>query len=172
MNKETLIYQFINNHIELANHVDGLSEADFIINKNEKWNAAQQIKHVSLCLSPINQSLTSKTFIEQKFGKVNRLNLSYDQIIENYKKALAEGGKAPEKYLPTHHAFEDKQVLLDELHELLKSIKSKLTNYSEIELESLVLPHPLMGIITIKELFYLMSYHATHHLDQVKASLY
>lgn len=171
MSKETLIAKFLNNHFELSNYVDSLNEIEFLLSANEKWNAGQQVKHVILCLIPIDQALFSKEYIEKKFGKADRASLDYDSIINNYKSALSNGGKAPERYLPAPVLFEDKQALNTEFKNLLISIENKLGNYSETELDTLVLPHPLMGMMTIRELLFLMTYHATHHLEQVKITL-
>jgi len=168
MTKEILIDHFLKNHFELTDYVNSLSESDFMFSMNNKWTAGQQIKHISLCLLPIDQALTSKDFLEKKFGKVDRPSLEYESVLSNYKSALESGGKAPEKFVPEKNSFLDKQELIKELKNLLHSITNKLENYAEIELDSFVLPHPLLGMMTLREFFYLMSFHGTHHLEQTK----
>jgi len=43
-----------------------------------------------------------------------------------------------------------------------------LENYTELELDSITIPHPLLGKLTIREMFYVMSYHPLHHKMQIQ----
>ncbi|KQS48595.1 hypothetical protein ASG38_05500 [Flavobacterium sp. Leaf359] len=171
MNTSELITLFHNNHIELANYVNALPDDQFLYSKNGKWTAGQQLSHVYLCLLPISKALASKEFLIQKFGKIERPLWDYDTVLANYKVALANGGKAPEKFLPEAVQPEAKKELTEELRQILDSIQQQLSGYSEEELDTIVMPHPLLGIMTVREMFYLMAYHAIHHLRQTEQNL-
>ena len=139
--------------------------------QNGKWSAGQQLEHLILCLKPISQALSSPAFIHEKFGVINRQSMSYDQVITFYKEGLQKGGKAPGKFLPAITETSQRQALKHELSETLSRIQAQLHTYSDNELDSLALPHPFLGLLSIRELLYLMSYHPLHHLDQVKANV-
>jgi len=51
---------------------------------------------------------------------------------------------------------------------VLLVIGELLEQFTEEELDTLSLPHPLLGILSIREMFYLISYHPSHHLAQTK----
>lgn len=171
MNKEELILSFQQNHVEFLSFIEHLDLNDFETSVLDKWTPGQQLEHIYLCLNPIDQSLRAKEFIEQKFGTINRECLSYDETITNYLKALANGGKAPEQFVPSLIPYKEKETKIDAISNQLLSIKKSFGNYSEEEFETLSLPHPLLGKMSLKELFYLMSYHATHHLVQTKKNI-
>ena len=41
-----------------------------------------------------------------------------------------------------------------------------INNYSEQQLDTFILPHPLLGKVTLREMMYFTIYHAEHHLKQ------
>jgi hypothetical protein len=171
MTKQELIEKFYQNHKELSDYVDSLPDDKFTHLQNEKWTAGQQLSHVYLCLKPISQALTSKEFIENKFGRISRPTMDYNDVINIYNRTLKNGGKAPDKFVPQRVDMSDKAKLVQDLSELLTTIKNQISIYSDNDLDTLVLPHPLLGSLTINEMFYLMTQHATHHLRQTEINL-
>ncbi len=169
--KEELLARFYENHKELVDYVDALDEDAYLLSVNDKWTAGQQLAHVHLCLLPIHKALQSKEYIKEKFGALDRPTRSYDELIAFYKEGLNTGGKAPERYLPEAVAAENRAQVTEDLLQILATIQDQLGDYSEEELDALVLPHPFLGLLSLRELFFLMTYHATHHLRQVQVSL-
>ena len=166
MKKQELIEAFINNHEETVHYINTLTDELFVFNVPQKWSAGQQLKHILLTLTPFPGVLSSKPFILEKFGKINRPTWSYETVLENYSKTSL---KAPERFLPENDITPDqKEQIISEINETLALTKNLLEQYSEEELDSLSLPHPLLGLLTIREMFYLMSYHPIHHLKQIK----
>lgn len=171
MNREQLIERLISNHNEAAAFITSLNEEEFMLVRNNKWTAGQQLSHLILCLQPIGQALQSADYIRGKFGTVNRQLMDYDQVIATYKTGLQNGGKAPERFIPPAIAAGEGYHLRQELNEVLSTIKNHLQSYSETDMDTLGLPHPFLGLLTIRELLYLMSHHPHHHLEQVKVNL-
>lgn len=171
MTTSELIALFRSNHLELADYVNALPNDQFSYSRNGKWTAGQQLSHVYLCLLPIAKALASKEFLLEKFGKIDRPLWDYDTVLANYMEALDKGGKAPERFLPEDIQPEAKEELSADLSQILDTIKHQLQNYSEEELDTIVMPHPLLGSMTIREMFFLMAYHATHHLRQTEQNL-
>lgn len=171
MNRQALIEQFTQNHHQLIDYIDSLPEVDFTFSQHEKWTPGQQLDHIVLCLQPFAQVLGSKDFIKQKFGTLNRPTWDYDMVLANYNAALANGGKAPSKFVPPAVEWGGKAALVNAASQLVSTIGQQLGTYSETEMDTLLLPHPLLGNMTIREIFYLMTYHATHHQQQTERNL-
>ncbi|MBS1646129.1 MAG: DinB family protein [Bacteroidetes bacterium] len=171
MTKSILIEAFCEKHKEFSAYINSLSDADFVFAAKDKWSAGQQLEHVYLCVVPLTKALASKEYIEQKFGKINRPIWSYEEIVIRYTNALKNGGKAPERFVPSTVALGKKAELTDALNETLKTISHHWETFSEEDLDTLVLPHPLLGNMTIREFFYLMADHATHHMNQTKKNI-
>jgi hypothetical protein len=171
MDRPALIGQFTHNHRQLIDYIDLLPDGDFTVNKNDKWTPGQQLDHIVLCLQPLAQVLGAKAFIEQKFGTIKRPTWDFDTVLTNYNAALVNGGKAPTRFVPPAIELGSKGTLVDTANELVSTIAQQLDTYTEAELDTLVLPHPLLGSMTIREMFYLMTYHATHHQEQTERNL-
>jgi hypothetical protein len=138
---------------------------------NSKWTPGQQLAHVSLCLDPLAQVLQVKQVIESKFGRTTRKSLSYTNVISNYHAALEKGGKAPERFVPEEIAWSKRDELMTAIRENVKKVIQSMGNYTDVELDSLLLPHPLLGNLTIREMLYLMAYHVSHHQENTRMNL-
>lgn len=169
MTKQELIERFYSNHQELIDYVNALTDDRFVYSSNGKWTAGQQLSHAYLCLLPFPKLLASKEFILRKFGRINRATWDYDTVIENY---LKTSRKAPERFLPEQVSPEEKTKITADFQEILSTIQQALNEFADDELDSLILPHPLLGNLTIREMFYLMTYHPIHHLKQTQKNLH
>lgn len=171
MTKSILIDQFEQAHMDLIRYVQTLPDAAYLYSYAGKWTAGQQIAHIILCLQVTGKALLPADVIEQRFGKIDRPEMTFEELVGYYQAGLRDGGKAPERFLPPATGIEQRIQLHTELTELLVSIRQQLMTYSEEEMSSLSLPHPFLGKLSIRELFYLMTYHAGHHQRQIIAHL-
>ena len=171
MSKEELIAAFYNNHECFLSFIQEMDTDHFMLHKPEKWTPGQQLEHIGLCIKPLEQVLANRDFIAQKFGTLTRPAYTDEEVVRMYTLALAQGGKAPDKFVPTAVDLSQKEALLRQTRETTQTICNCLRTYTEDELDTLVLPHPLLGSLSIREMFYLMSQHALHHLEQMKLNL-
>ena len=88
-----------------------------------------------------------------------------------YQEKLEEGGRASGKFLPPPQSFEDRSKLINQFQNLISKLKKQIDNYSEASLDELILPHPLLGKLTLREMLYFTAYHATHHQRLVEKYL-
>lgn len=169
MTKQELIAAFIANHQQAVQYIDGLDDAEFSYRYPDKWTAGQQLEHLLLTIAPFPGVLASKEFILEKFGTINRATWDYKTVLENYSKTSL---KAPERFVPRNdvHSYQ-KAEIISGIQKNIDSIKDLLDKYPEEELDTLTLPHPLLGKLTIREMFYLMSYHPLHHQQQIEQML-
>ncbi|GAA0881970.1 DinB family protein [Sphingobacterium siyangense subsp. cladoniae] len=168
MNRQELIKTFSDNHYTVIAYIQALPEPHFSYRNHEKWTAGQQLKHILLTLLPFPKVLQPKDYIAQKFGSLQRATWDYDTVRNNY---LKTSRQAPSQFLPEEILPAQKEGLIAQLEEVLATINQLFVLYNEEELDSLVLPHPLLGKLSIREMFFLMSYHPLHHLNQIKENL-
>ncbi|MGB5026411.1 MAG: DinB family protein [Saprospiraceae bacterium] len=164
MNQEQIISELQKNHQSFIAYLNALSEEAFNFKYLDKWTAGQQLAHIVLCVKPLVTVFgLERTMLEQKFGKLNRAGLSFDQLLAAYLEKFTEGGKAPENYVPEEITFEKRAVLIQNLEELISELCRKLSHFTEDDLDSLCIPHPLLGMLSLREMLYNAIYHVEHH---------
>lgn len=173
MEKSAIINEINTKYQAFASFIEGLSEADFTFSLNgEKWTAGQQTEHLCKSVAPLNKGLMAPEFaLKAMFGKAEHDSVTYADLVARYKSELAAGGKAPSDFVPKPVAFDRKGELLGELQAQVAKLCKNIEKYDEAKLDKLVLPHPLLGKLTIREMLYFTMYHAEHHLTHTRNNL-
>ena len=165
MDKTAIIAELNSKYKSFADYVAGLSEQDFEFSLNgEKWSAGQQIDHLCRSVAPLNKGLSAPEFaLKAMFGKSDHQSLAYNELVAGYQAELAAGGTATAQFRPEHIPFSKKDDLVTTLRDLVSKLCSKIEKWDENKFDVLVLPHPLIGKLTFREMFYFTIYHADHH---------
>ena len=171
MEKKAVIDILKQRHQAFGKFIDALTKEDFEVNRQLKWSAGQELDHILKSLQPFSDILANKAFIASKFGKGNGISSDYETLVNRYKSKLAEGGTAFGPFLPKKVSWNEKESLLNQLNQLTDKISESLQNYTEEELNELLLPHPLLGNITIREMLYFTNYHVLHHQNNMSRNL-
>ncbi len=173
MTKVEIQGRLSSSHDAIINFIDLLSEAEFMIQKADKWTAGQQIEHLIISTQPLKILRWLPVFlIKNKFGLANRPSKTYDELVARYKEKLALGGTAPSRFNPKKVAFTAKKGLNKTLLSNVDTLKKVAGRFSEVELDTLIIPHPLLGKLTLREMLMFTAYHALHHLEITKRNLY
>jgi hypothetical protein len=168
MNRTEITTILQQNHTLFVDFIASLEEAALQKTIPGKWNAAEQLEHVYLCLRPIVLAFRLPKFIPKMlFGKANRESKSYEALVQAYQNKLQQGGKAPAVYVPkTPATLRATQKRIEQVKALVKTLIHQIDKYSESELDQMILPHPLLGKLTLREMGYFAAYHVAHHHKQ------
>ncbi|GAB5552083.1 MAG: hypothetical protein Sapg2KO_16740 [Saprospiraceae bacterium] len=131
----------------------------------DKWTVGQHAYHLIQSTEPLNQALAlPKMALRGLFGKKNeRPERSYPELVQYYQSKLSKGGRAPSKYEPPIITNTQKPVILNQLSNELEKLEKNLTKWEEDQMSIYLLPHPLMGKLTIREMLFFTVYHTGHH---------
>lgn len=172
MTKHEILDRLETNHNQFTSYLDSLNESDFEYAFSEKWSAGQQLKHIVLSVKPLAQGfLLPRFLLKIIFGKANRPSKTYEGLVLRYDEKIKLGGRASAAFLPKTIHFSEKDKLYRTLRNYLKSIKNSLENYTEGDLDLMILPHPLLGKITVREMLYFTAHHVVHHEQLIKLYL-
>lgn len=172
MNREIIITKINENHNSFMDYLSNLSKKEFEFSIGEKWTAGQQLEHIILVMKAILSVFsTDKLIIGQNFGSTVRQNRTYEALQNDSNKKLAEGGKAPSRFLPETITINQREPLIEKLAFLVEELGLKIKTFSESELDSLLIPHPLLGNLTLREMLYNTADHVEHHQLQMIANL-
>ena len=112
-----------------------------------------------------------KFLLRYKFGKANRPVRDYNAIVNRYQERLKNvKGKT---YIGSQNMKEptlnEKEYILNRLQTEQKKLQYKTKKISDKSLDNLILPHPLMGKMPIREIIMWTAHHVEHHIKILKS---
>ena len=156
----------------LINWISNLDDDKWLEGPEGKWTTGQQAMHLLQSIKPLNDALSTPKFILKfKFGKANREVRDYDTIVNRYQERLANAQGMTFKgsqnmKVPT---LQDKQYILNRLQVENKKLQYKtLKRWSDKQLDTYILPHPLMGKMPVREIIMWTAHHIEHHTKILK----
>lgn len=152
------------------NFIAPLDKEHFEATPDNKWSAGQNLDHLIRSIKPLQLAYGLPKFaLIILFGKTNRPSRTYDELVTKYKTRLAAGGKASGPFIPPKISFEKKDELIRKYTGQKHKLISKIEKQSEADLDTYILPHPLLGKVTLREMLYFTIHHNEHHLELLKA---
>lgn len=122
-------------------------------------------------LQLLNNALSyPRFFLKYKFGLSNRPSRSYEEVVKKYQEKLEENKDKTIAFNENLKSplLKDRPRLLTRLQIQHKKLQYKTRKISDVNLDTLVIPHPLMGKMTVKELIMWAEYHTEHHTTILK----
>lgn len=151
---------------------DEIPAADFFKRQGEAWSPSDNLDHMIRAVKPITKALKMpKITLQAMFGSPEKPSLSYEELCQMYREAIAQGGQASGRYLPEQKSpvddgEEQKKNLLAEWRDAGDDLVSAAEKWQENDLDQHQLPHPLLGKLTIREMLYFVIYHNLRHASQ------
>ena len=156
---------------QLTGFCGSLSEVDFFYQPDGKWSPAQQVRHLTIATKTSLLAFTLPKFIVRTVGgKPNRASRTYEELVAKYRLKLQQGGRASKRYIPKPISSEiGKPPLLNAFYSSMKKMSTAIHNkWKGDQPDQYVVPHPLLGKITLRELGYFNIYHTLHHLESIR----
>lgn len=152
-----------------ATQTDKYDAAAFEAMPNGKWSVGQQLEHLYRAISPVALALALPKFVlRMLFGKANRSSKTYQGLIEKYQSKLANGAVATGVFVPPSVSFSKKETLLKKYNKTAIKMVARLKNWTEEDLDTYIVPHPILGKLTMREMLFFTNYHALHHLKIIE----
>ncbi len=154
----------------LLDYCNQLPDEVFFAVPDGKWTIAQHVQHLIISTKMATAAYAiPKLFIRMVGGKNTRPSLSYDELLIKYERKLADGGKAVGRYVPEQVQADSGKAVLHNWQKVysvyLRAIDNKWKNG---QLDDYKVKHPLLGMITLRELCFFTIFHTAHHLKGIK----
>jgi hypothetical protein len=131
-----------------------------------KWTTSQQALHLLQSVKMLNNAVSMPKFmLKYKFGKANRDVRDYETVCKRYDERLVNAkGKTfkgfENKKVPK---LKDKPYFLKRLQIEQKKLQAKTLRWKDNDLDTFIIPHPLMGKMPVREIIMWSAYHVEHH---------
>lgn len=170
--KAELIAALKDSHKRVTYWFAEIPAADFFTRHGEVWSPSDNLDHLIKSHKPIAKAMKLPKFtLQAMFGKPNKPSMPYEALCKIYHDELARGAQASGRYLPNQetpneNAQERKKELLDQFSKASTELVSITQKWEEDELDGYLLPHPLIGKLTIREMLFFTIYHNLRHASQ------
>jgi hypothetical protein len=163
MNKEEITEKLLRNHELLVQTLRDMPGEILNRSNDSKWTPAQHFDHISRSINPLGILFKlPKWLVRFRFGMSNRDSRDYDAVAEKYRARLKAGGRAAGRFLPDQKPFE-KTRLVQKGERAVEKLSRSFSRWSEREMDVFIIPHPLLGKLTVREMLYFTIYHIEHH---------
>ena len=170
MTKEEIVFQIQKSSDEVIDYIFSLDETEQNRSKDQKWSVLQHLDHLLLSIQPLNKALLIPLpGLRVLFGKPNRAERNFDETVLKYNMALEKGAKATGRYIPV--SKQRINAITKKYRSQSEALAKSISKWNEKDLSNYLLPHPLIGKLTIREMLYFTIYHTHHHLLLMKAGL-
>ncbi len=159
-----------------ARYWQRFSDADFFAPIGDGWSPAGHVRHLVKSNRPVAVALgIPKPILAVRFGLTWRPSRRYSELVATYHAALAGGLKAgryeASPLPPERHNDTQRRESLTALDDSLAALVRLVPRWGERALDRLRLPHPGIGMLTVREMAMFTVYHNTHHVLGVARQL-
>lgn len=170
MLKQEIINQLHDIHTEVNQYISHQdSNALNQSRENGKWSNAEEIGHLINALEQTNKGLgLPKFFLKYKFGTCNRPERTYVEVVKKYNDKLSQVAVPNNPFQIKNVSVISKEKLLEKYQIQQAKFQKRLQSFSEKQLSTLVIPHPLLGKLTLREFAYFTHHHTQHHFENIK----
>ena len=152
-----------------------IDETQFLAAPTGVWSPAENLVHLIKSCAPVIMALNiPRTALRIRFGWVKHELRTLAQVRHTYvNEALANGGKAGGPFLPeVLEPLAGAQArILGKWQEKGVELQAALEKWSDKALDQYLLPHPLLGKMTVREILFFTLYHNLHHVNDVQRLL-
>lgn len=171
MDKKEIIAILEEKHTDLFDWLADQELENWERGPDGKWTSGQHVLHLVNSIKLLNKALrTPKFLLKRKFGVANRPVRDYEEVAKRYDDRLAENLERSRAFnqglkVPSQ---KEKERLISLLQIQSKKLQYKTEKWSDKNLDTLLLPHPLMGRMIVREIIMWTAHHTAHHTSILK----
>jgi len=172
VNKQDITSSLVSNHRSFTDYIVTVTDDRFVLSQNDKWTPAQHLDHMVRSVRPVVLAfMLPKLILGLLFGKSNRPSRTYEEVVLKYTQKLAEGARASGVFIPPPVPLGKRNELIQKLNAAASKLATQVSGISEKDLDTYLLPHPVLGKMTLREMIYFTMYHVEHHHKNLKKEL-
>lgn len=168
--KESLLLALESIHKNVASHFAAMSPENFFTRPDDGWSPSDNLDHLVKSVKPIARAMQlPKEKLKSLFGIAPRPSRSFQEIYDGYLQAIHNGAQAsgrflPDQATPTIESEEAKAQLLAEWVQLGPVLLAQVEAWSESDLDTYLLPHPLLENLAFREMLFFTLCHNHRHM--------
>ncbi|MGQ0767111.1 MAG: DinB family protein [Gemmatimonadota bacterium] len=147
---------------------NSMSAEEFASTANGGWSPAENVRHCTRVVRAVSTGMSvPRLLLRLRFGRAKQVSRSYEAIVSLYRERLRRGGQAG-KYAPSKSDHGDptehRREVLSRHREAVEKLARQILDWRRTDVDSIRLPHPLLGKLTVREMLLFVLYHNLHHV--------
>lgn len=152
---------------------------------SEAWSAADYLKHLIISVKPLAKAMSMPPEnLAKLFGESGRASRSYDEIVAAYQARIDAGMRAEDAgnaVLPSAYRYPegvltgDMQSETAHLAQAWQDANTRLLaamqQCDDAMLDSSQLPHPAIGLVTLREMLFFTVHHNSLHARDMEQAI-
>jgi hypothetical protein len=175
-NKSEIATALNQQNLELQSFLVSIPSEKFFDNSNEKWSVGHHVRHITSAVNRVAQGLANPGVLPKREpATASRdfvtLKQTYLDTLQNTPvETLRQFGSRVT--LEEHDNLEAyKTLMISSFADAITNFNTALEGFDEEHFEALGMPHPLLGIISSREMVFFIVYHNTHHHNGIQKLL-
>lgn len=168
-------FEKVNNAV--TSYFDGLSDTDFFMQSENAWSPLENMQHLVLSVQPVAKAIKMpKSVLGMMFGRSQTPSRHYIQLKEIYLDKLVKGATATSRFIPKDNGKKtppevQRTKVMEDWRKAAGQLSAALGKWKEEDLDRFLLPHPILGKISVREMLLFTLYHNIHHTISVQKRL-
>ncbi|MEZ4668151.1 MAG: DinB family protein [Anaerolineae bacterium] len=175
-NKAEILAQLESVQRSVHDNIAAMTETQFNAGTDESWSAAGYLKHLILSVKPVAKALGfPPERLQGLFGQPDHSSRTFADVMAAYKARLADGIRAEDfdRVTPVTYRFpegitDEKAYLTDTWDESNQRLLTAVSTWDEAALDTHQMPHPAIGMITVREMLFFTLFHNSLHAEDIR----
>lgn len=155
-----------------ASQLTPRTDEAFFAPQGPAWSPGEQVRHLTKSATPLVMALgLPRWLLRLRFGRPVAASRSFDEMRTLYLGKLAGGAGAgrfaPEPETGTGNLSARRQEILSAWARATIGLQNAIAQWPEDALDGHQLPHPVLGLLTVREMLCFTVYHTSHHLRRI-----
>jgi hypothetical protein len=149
------------------------SDAWFFAPQGNAWSPAVHYRHLRKSSSALLQGVRlPKLILQLRFGRHRGPSRPFDELRTIYLRMIAEGAKAKKGFVPPEEPsppdpVSRRQEILNRWTSVTIELTNAIAEWDEASLDTVQVPHPLLGTLSMREMMAFTVFHTAHHLQRI-----
>jgi hypothetical protein len=148
---------------DCLNATTNVSDPVFFDNSNGKWSIGENLIHLAIVAKRFGATFTMPKEQLANFGLATQPSRPFEGILAAYMAALEGKAVAPKPFVAVQTADDTRTSITERYNKAHSILDENLDTFSEEDLDKYQIPHPLLGLLTMREMMEFIVFHIGHH---------
>jgi nitrate/nitrite-specific signal transduction histidine kinase len=174
--KSEIISALQTQKLEIPAFLASIPTAQFFTGSSERWSVAHHVQHITSAVNRVAGGLQNAGALPKH--EPATASRDFATMHQTYLETLQNTPSETFRQLGSRVKLEEREdldayktQLISSFVNAIENFNTALEHFDEANLESLGMPHPIMGLLSSREMVFFTVFHNTHHQKGIQKLL-